>query len=110
MCTSCGGKRDKACSLVVNSRLKNGGCCYCLDKRTPSQTFTRFVDGIGDIDTRRYGLPYPKDILYCVNCKMTTVSTAELDILLKKAYLKAHPELVEQTWAIELMEEHGSVW
>ena len=41
------------------------------------QTFILFVDGIGEIDTHHYGLPYPKDILYC---KTTKISTDELDI------------------------------
>ncbi|MHB1910025.1 MAG: hypothetical protein ACYCQJ_14305 [Nitrososphaerales archaeon] len=102
-CLACGRKQKEACSIAKNRQVT--GCCYCLDKRTERQSYFRYLDGIGDLNTSHYGIPFPRDIAYCPACRVTTISTSELDIDLAKTYLRRHPELCQMKWAQDLMED-----
>ena len=69
---------------------QNIGCCYCLDKRTDDEASIRYLDGIGDIDTRKFGMIFLKDMYYCPHCRKTKISSAEFDIILRQNVVNAN--------------------
>jgi hypothetical protein len=79
-CTFCNIFISQPCSINAN------GCCWCHDKRTPDNINKRYIDSYGDIDVRRLGLTYPKDIFYCPGCKKSPHTTATFDVLVKITY------------------------
>jgi hypothetical protein len=76
-CTFCNIFISQPCSINAN------GCCWCHNKRTPDNINKRYIDSYGDIDVRRLGLTYPKDIFYCPGCKKSPHTTATFDVLVK---------------------------
>lgn len=79
-CNICNTTLSQKCSISMK------GCCWCTDKRTLESINNRYIDGHGNIDVRRIGLSYPKDIFYCSGCKKSPHSTATFDSIVRIRY------------------------
>ena len=68
-------KCTHSCDLILHGSCT--ACCKCSDKRTLDEVNKIYIDEIGDIDVRTYGLKFPKDMWYCPRCRKGRISSAE---------------------------------